>query len=230
MKIKALAVEDNPLLNKSIVNMLNKEGYDAAGAFNSDDAIRLFSAQKPHIVLLDIMLPDGNGCDLLRRFRESGDARILMLTALDDAQNKRMAYENGADDYITKPFDLYELVYKLFAIRRRILSNRKEYCVGDISFNIETNLLSCREKAFQIQPSQTRLLKCLCERYEEARCLDKAEAYELRFEGIDESQRLQTTVARLRRNLTDVGSRTVTIETIYNRGYELAVAGDGEDE
>lgn len=147
--------------------MLSKEGYEAFGAFDIEEAIKIFAEQKPHIVLLDIMLPGGNGYDLIRHFSANHDTRILMLTALDDERSKRMAYENGADDYITKPFDLYELVYKLSAIRRRILSNMKEFSVGDIFFNLETNLLSCGERAFSIQPSQMRFLRCLFEKYAE---------------------------------------------------------------
>ncbi|NCC67043.1 MAG: response regulator transcription factor [Clostridia bacterium] len=229
MKLKALTVEDNLLLNKSIVNMLNIEGYEAFAAFDVDEALKVFTEHKPQIILLDIMLPGGNGCDLIKHFSKSSDTRILMLTALDDEQNKRTAYESGADDYITKPFDLYELVYKLSAIRRRILSDIKEYFVGDISFNVETNLLSCGEKAFFIQPSQMKLLKCLFVKHEEKGYLDKTDTCDIHFEGVDESQRLQTMVARLRKNLADVGSRSVTIETIYNRGYELVVSGENAD-
>lgn len=206
--------------------MLNKEGYEVFSALDFDEAIKMFSAYKPHIVLLDIMLPGGNGCDLIRRFGANSDTRILMLTALDDEQSKRIAYENGADDYITKPFDLYELVYKLSAIRRRIMSNMKEFSIGDISFNMDSNLLSCGEKAFYIQPSQMRILKHLYVKYEDKSYLDKAEASDFHADGVDESQRIQTMVARLRKNLADVGSQSVTIETIYSRGYELTVSGD----
>lgn len=229
MKIKALTVEDNRLLNKSVVNMLNKEGYEAFSAFDIDEAVKVFAEQKPHIVLLDIMLPGGNGCDLIKRFSANCDTRVLMLTALDDEQSKRMAYENGADDYITKPFDLYELVYKLSAIRKRVLSSMKKFSVGDISFDVESNLLSCGERGFYIQPSQMRLLRCLFAKHEEKSYLDKMEACDFHCEGVDESQRLQTMVARLRKNLDDVGSKAVTIETIYNRGYELVVSGGEAD-
>ncbi|MEA4895421.1 MAG: response regulator transcription factor [Oscillospiraceae bacterium] len=230
MKLKALTVEDNILLNKSIVNMLMKEGYEAFSALDIDEAVKVFEEQKPHIVLLDVMLPGGNGCDLIKHFSTKHDTRIIMLTAVDDDQSKRTAYESGVDDYITKPFDLYELVYKLSAIRKRIISSMKNLSVGDISFDVESNLLSCGERGFYIQPSQMRLLRCLFAKYEEKSFLDKAETCNYHVEGVDESQRLQTMIARLRKNLSDVGSKTVTIETIYNRGYELVVAGGKPNE
>ena len=228
MKIKALVVEDRISLNKSITSMLLREGYAAFNATDVEDAKDIFLKEKPHIVLLDIMLPGGSGFDLIYFFRKHNDSRILMLTALDDEQSKRVSYENGADDYITKPFDLYELVYKLGAIKRQIISSLREYQVGDIVFDTDSNRISCGEKSFFIQPSQIKLLRCLYERYEEDSYLDKSEACGLNCEGVDESQRLQTLAARLRKSLIDVGSKDVFIETIYGKGYKLYVKNPGK--
>lgn len=229
MKIGALVVEDKESLNKSIVTILKKEGYDAFGALCAAEARELFLEKKPHIVLLDIMLPDGSGCDLIGFFKRRRDSHILMITALEDGHSKRLAYEQGADDYITKPFDLYELVYKLAAIRRRIVANLKEYRIGDITFDTESNRLSCGKKTFIIQPSQIRLLKEMYEKYEEGSYWDKSELFDC--ETVDENPRIQTMVARLRRSLEAVGSRRVSIETIYKKGYELVVdSGEGSHE
>lgn len=228
MKIKALIVEDNATLNKSISNLLKKEGFEPSSAHDINGAKEMFLIVKPHIVLLDIMLPGGRGYDLIEFFRIYNDSQILMLTALDDEQSKRIAYENGADDYITKPFDLYELAYKLAAVKRRILSNLREINVGDILIDLDTNQLTCGEKSFFIQPSQTKLLKILYEKYATGNFLDKAEASDFICEGVDENPRLQTLVARTRKNLSTIGSKYVTIETIYNKGYELTVSSLGE--
>ena len=221
MKIKALTVEDNDSLRKCIADLLENEGYEAFSSGDMEAAKEIFTVQKPHIVLLDIMLPGGSGYDLIDFFRETNDSHILMLTALDDQQNKRISYENGADDYITKPFDLNELIYKLSAIRRRILSDQKQYELGDIVFDAVSNLLSCGEKSFYIQPSQMQLLKYLYIKDSEGTYFPKNGLAGMHGIELEEGSRIQTLIARLRKNLSDVGSRTVSIETLYGKGYRL---------
>lgn len=223
MQINVLVVEDNPSLNTSLTTMLKKEGYHAYSALNESEAQAILAKTAPHIVLLDIMLPDGSGFDLVPMFRQRKDCRILMLTALDSDSSKRIAYETGADDYITKPFDLGELIYKLNSIKRRILSEHRKCSIGDISFEIDQNRLVCGERVCMIQPSQIKLLKRLLEKYEEHDYLKKCEVSECTCFEIDESQRIQTLVARLRKSLVEVGSKQVSIETIYGKGYKLAV-------
>lgn len=231
MKMKVLTVEDNTSLNKCIVDMLLNEGYDAFASSDIQEAKEIFTAQKPHIVLLDIMLPGGKGYDLIDYFREYHDSRILMLTALDDDESKRISYETGADDYITKPFDLNELIYKLAAIRRRMLSEQQYFEVGDIVFDPISNLLSCGEKSFYIQPSQMKLLKYLYLKYSEGTYFPKNELTGMKGIILEEDSRIQTLIARLRKNLVEVGSRKVSIETIYGKGYRMTVAvPEGSDD
>ncbi|MBP1926912.1 DNA-binding response OmpR family regulator [Sedimentibacter acidaminivorans] len=218
-----LVIEDKASLNESLVNMLNKERYMAFGEKDIDGGKKTFLVERPHIILLDIMLPNGNGYDLIPFFRKYHNSRILMITALDDGESKCISYENGADDYITKPFDLYELIYKLNAMRRRMISQLSEIQVGDIDFNVDTNKLTCRGKTFNIQPSQIKLLKVLFEKYEEKSYLDKSEFSEFFKEEMNENYRMQTLVARLRKNLSEIGSQEIIIETAYGKGYQLVV-------
>lgn len=223
MRIKVLVVEDNVSLNKSIINMLEKEKYTAFGVQDMDQAREMYVKEKPHIILLDIMLPQGRGYELIKFFLKDHDSRIIMLTALDDRESKRICYENGADDYITKPFDLHELLYKLNAIKKRILTSSPEFNIGDISFNTENNKLSCGSKTIVIQPSQIRFLKLLYEKHLENSFVDKAEGFEGSSSDLNEASRLQTLVARLRKNLSYIGSGQIDIETIYGKGYRIII-------
>ncbi|MDW7667312.1 MAG: response regulator transcription factor [Bacillota bacterium] len=223
MKIKVMVVEDNQSLNKSIINMLKKEKYEAYGALDIESAEDTFLKEKPHIILLDIMLPHGYGYELIKFFRRHNDCRIIMLTALSDHKSKSLCYEEGADDYITKPFDLYELLYKLNAVKRRIFQNLKEISVGDINFSLDTHKLTCRDKSIVIQPSQIRLLKLLYDRYLENSYVDKDEIFEDTCDEINERGRIQTLVARLRKNLLYVESKSINLETIYGKGYRFNV-------
>lgn len=223
MNIKVLVVEDNMALNKSIISLLKKEGFTGISAFRAASAKQLFLAQQPHIVLLDVMLPDENGLSLIPVFRKNSETRIIIITAINETDSKIMAYKQGADDYIIKPFDLYELVLKLNAQKRHIIAAMKERRVGDISFNTETGELTCDGRRFFMQPSQTKLLKLLYDRYNNNIYLNKDEALDWQSHDVDESIRLHTLVARLRKSLADIGSRQVCIETIYGKGYRLMV-------
>lgn len=223
MKIKVLVVEDILSLNRSIVNMLKKEDYKAFGILDMETAKEAFLDERPHIILLDIMLPQGYGYELITFFRKHYNSWIIMLTALDDEKSKRICYENGADDYITKPFDLHELLYKLNAIKRRIYLNLKECQIGDITFNTDTNKLTCKEKTIAIQPSQMRFLKLIYDKYREDSYLDKASVFDWASEEVNETGRLQTLVARLRKNLSYIGCEMIDIETIYGKGYRIVV-------
>jgi len=223
MDIKVLVIEDNQLLNKSLVAMLQKENYLAYGALDVKRGKQLFLDEKPDIILLDIMLPDENGYDLIPFFRAHCDCFIVMLTALSDKDSKRISYKNGADDYITKPFDLDELIYKLRVIKRRISAHDKVFYIGDISVGIDTNIITCEGKSFAIQPSQINLLKMLYEKYKFNTYLDKKDISFWADQSVSENSRMQTLVARLRKNLSDVGSKKIVIETLYGKGYELVV-------
>lgn len=223
MEIKVMVVEHNVPLNRSTVNILQKEGYLAFVVTDLEAVREVFMEKKPHIVLLDIMFPQGYGYDLISYFRKQHDCWILVLTALEDIECKRVCYENGADDYLTKQFDLYELLYKLNAVKRRVLSTLREFQIGDIGFNVESNKLTCKDKSIVIQPSQVRFLKLLYNKYLENSYVDKSEALEDTSGELNETSRLQTLVARIRKNLSYIGSRQVDIETIYGKGYRILV-------
>lgn len=219
IKITVLVVEDNETLNQSICSMLGREGYLTCSAKDSAEAAELYRKHTPQIVLLDIMLPGGNGYDLIHLFRKHHDSRILMLTALDDAQSKRTCYTCGADDYITKPFDMFELIYKLRAVSRRIIEKMSIIKVGDISFDTMQNMISCGDRHTYIQPSQGRLLSSLITASHEHRFIGKDDPSVV----MEDSERLYTLVSRLRKHIADIHSEEVLIESVYGKGYTLTV-------
>lgn len=223
MDIKVLVIEDNRLLNNSLVAMLKKENYLACGAMDVKTGKELFLHEQPDIILLDIMLPDESGYELIPFFRARSDCFIVMLTALGDKESKQISYENGADDYITKPFDLDELIYKLRVTKRRIEVQNKVFEVGDITCEMDTNIISCHGKCFAIQPSQMTLLKMLSDKYKVNTYVDKNDITCWVDHSMSENSRIQTLVARLRKNLSDIGSEKISIETLYGKGYELVV-------
>lgn len=119
MKPKVLVVEDERAISEPLAEHLVREGFDAQVAATIEDATAAFEASPPDLILLDVMLPDGDGRDLCRRIRVTSDVPIIMLTARGEEIDRIVGLELGADDYVVKPFSAGELVARMRAIMRR---------------------------------------------------------------------------------------------------------------
>lgn len=223
MKYSILVVEDNTSLRLGICNVLNREGYQVFGADSMASATYIFQEHKPEFVILDIMLPDGKGYNLIQGMKKQHDAYILMLTALGDIQSKKLAYEYGADDYACKPFDLFELIYKLRAAGNRIQEHSNTYQIGDVQLTHSIGLLECRKQTIHIPPSQTNLLKALYEMYLKDDVLTLETAQSMLPYPIHSNKQLHTIVTRLRNSISQIGSTDLIIESVYGQGYNLIV-------
>src|SRR6476661_7771366 len=114
-----LVVEDEPTLRETIVDALESEGFRAIPAADGREALTRFRAERPDLILLDLMLPELSGIEITRIIRGESDVPILMLTARDSELDKVVGLELGADDYVTKPFSLRELQARVRALLRR---------------------------------------------------------------------------------------------------------------
>ena len=119
MKPHILVVEDEPTIAEPLAETLGRDGFTAEIAGTVSDAMTAFHGRSPDVVLLDIMLPDGDGRDLCRDIRKQSDVPIIMLTARGEEMDKVIALELGADDYVVKPFSARELAARIRAILRR---------------------------------------------------------------------------------------------------------------
>ncbi len=225
MVVNILVVEDNAKLNKKICNLLEIEGYRTYSAYHMEEVREVCESKKPEIVLLDVMLPGGNGYELINQLKNENDCWVIMLTALSDFRSKEISYQSGADDYITKPFDMFELIFKLNAIRKRIVASTKVYVIGDIILDEEASEIFKGEAKLKIPASHSKFLGMLYEKYQTDSYLDKSE---LQFEYMNEfndSNRIQTLVSRVRKNLKQIDSKNVLIETVYGKGYSMDIIG-----
>ncbi|MDD2580014.1 MAG: response regulator transcription factor [Eubacteriales bacterium] len=223
MEISILVVDDHLTFNKTLVNALNKEGFNAAGCSDLHSARHLFERMNPDIVLLDIVLGGEKVFSLIECFRRQNNARILVMSEHNDLRTKTICYEKGADDYIIKPFCLYETIYKLRAIVRRIQKENRRIMIGGLIFDETTRTLSGDGRQIALQPSQATLFRLLYDKYVDQNYLSKAETFPATGCLIDETSRLHTLVARLRKNLEYVSDNRVRIETLYGKGYALKV-------
>nr|WP_279387492.1 response regulator transcription factor [Rubrobacter taiwanensis] len=113
-------VDDEPSLQKLLTHALEREGFQVRVAGDGEAALEEVAAFEPHLVILDIMLPKLDGMEVCRRIRAQSDVPIIMLTARDDEIDRVVGLELGADDYVTKPFAVRELVARVRAIMRRV--------------------------------------------------------------------------------------------------------------
>lgn len=216
LKLKILIVEDNRMLNHNINILLKKEGYIPHSAFSCDSAVEMSKVIKPHIILLDMMLPDGLGCDIIDALNQGYRPRIIIISALSDIKSKNQGYYQGADDYIIKPFDINELLFKIKAIKKRIVNETTEYNIGDIVFNKNTDELMCSVQKVVLARSQSIVLSELCSLFINDGNRD------LQMTS-NEKRSLENAINRIRKSLEFVGSKQVEIVTNYGCGYRLAV-------
>ena len=117
---RILLVDDEPSIQKMLVHALEREGFQVHAVGDGEAALEAFGAYEPHLIILDIMLPKIDGTEVCRRIRTQSDVPIIMLTAKDDEIDRVVGLELGADDYVTKPFAVRELVARVRAIMRRV--------------------------------------------------------------------------------------------------------------
>lgn len=131
MSIKVLVVEDEPILLETLAYNLRKQGYEVLQASDGYQALQLARQERPALLLLDVMLPGIDGYEVCRILRQEMSAPILMLTARDDEVDKIVGLEVGADDYLTKPFSMRELMARVKALLRRERLIREELAAQD---------------------------------------------------------------------------------------------------
>jgi len=134
-----LVVDDEKLIVKGIKSVLEQQGYKVYAAYTGNEALSILATENIDFIRLDLMLPDMDGMMLCRKIRENRDTPILMLTAKDGDYDKILGFELGADDYMTKPFNILELIARIKAITRRSESkaNNPILSFGDLVINYE---------------------------------------------------------------------------------------------
>ena len=158
-----LVIDDEPPIRKLLRTGLSTQGYDVVDATNGRSAFEALSRLKPDLVILDLGLPDVAGGDLLRRIRSEHEATsILVLSSRDDERAKVDALDSGADDYVTKPFGMNELLARIrAALRHRLLvqGERPIFRVGDLSVDLVRRLVTRGDQDIKLSPKEYELLR-----------------------------------------------------------------------
>jgi DNA-binding response OmpR family regulator len=163
---RILVVEDEPVINQAVTDRLAAEGYDVVQAWDGPGAVTQFEATSPDLVLLDVMLPGFDGHEVCRRIQAERPVPVLMLTARDDEADILVGLGVGADDYLTKPFRMRELVARVGALLRRVdraveLAGRTSTDLGDLRIDAGSRRVWVEELEVRLTPTEFDLLVCL---------------------------------------------------------------------
>lgn len=164
---KILVVDDEKLIVKGISFSLQADGMEVDAAYDGEEALRKIREKNYDMVLLDVMLPKMSGMDVCQAVREFSDVPIIMLTAKGEDMDKILAFDNGVDDYLTKPFNILEVKARIKAILRRNQKNQREpetnasLSAGDLSLDIESRRVMLGEREINLTAKEFDILVLL---------------------------------------------------------------------
>ncbi|HEY7396818.1 MAG TPA: response regulator [Gaiellaceae bacterium] len=161
---RVLVVDDEPQILRALQTMLRGAGYDVQTAATAGTALAAAAAHPPAAVILDLVLPDGSGTDVARELRTWTEAPIVVLSAVGEEREKIAALDAGADDYVTKPFSVDELLARLRAVlRRNAPASGPTIRVGEIEIDVPERAVTVRGGRVKLTPHEFDLLRVLAQ-------------------------------------------------------------------
>src|ERR1700748_2651998 len=222
MTARVLVVDDEPQILRALRTSLHGAGYEVETADTAEGALAALAANPPDAVVLDLVLPDGSGTEITRELRTWSSAPIIVLSVVGDEAEKVAALDAGADDYVTKPFGVDELLARLrAALRRAEPSGQPVLDIGQLRIDFEAHAVSFDGKQVQLTPHEYSLLTLL------ARNEGKLLTHQTILREVwgraysDESHYLHVYVSQLRRKLEPDPARPKYILTEPGAGYRL---------
>jgi two-component system, OmpR family, response regulator VicR len=230
-KARILFVEDDKNLNSIVEDILIFKNYEVVSCFDGDTAMIYYSSQKFDLVLLDVMMPKMDGITLAREIRKKDEfTPIIFLTAKSTKEDMLEGYKSGADDYITKPFDIEELLARVEAVLKRTKFTENLFgksddgviSIGKYSFNSENLILSLSKNTRKLTKKEGQLLKLLYLKRNEV--LTRGLALKVIWGNDDYfmGRSMDVYVSKLRKYLSD--DPKVTIENIHGVGFKLVIS------
>lgn len=226
---KVLVVDDDPALRQLLADYLNRHGYDTLLSSDSNDLPARIERYTPDLIVLDRMLPHGDGADACRRLRQMGeDIPVILLTGRDDTIDRVLGLEAGADDYLGKPFDPRELLARIEAVLRRkkgasALVKEQPVHFGPFSFDPARRQLLKENTPIKLTGGEINLLEALVRNPGKAlsreRLLVLARDDE---EGERNDRAIDIAILRLRRAIEDDPKQPHYIQTVWGVGYRFS--------
>jgi two-component system response regulator RegX3 len=225
---RILLIEDEESISEPLAAALEREGFSAVVAPTAEAGLEAFRTRPPDLILLDIMLPDGDGRDVLRQIRRSSRTPVVMLTARGEEMDRVIGLELGADDYVAKPFSGAELIARIRAVLRRTAepapTGASSLEMGDIRMSLDTREVTRGGQPIQLTLKEFELLR---------RLMEEAGKVVRRTELMDEvwdpnwygsTKTLDVHVSSLRKKLEDDPASPRYIHTVRGVGFRFASA------
>lgn len=228
-KTTILSADDDPQLLRLVTRNLQLEGYEILAASDGQQALELIEANMPDLILLDVMMPRLDGFSVLERVREFSSTPVIMLTARGQDQDKIRGLDLGADDYLTKPFSVDELLARVRAVLRRSQLQSGEVGhgasahlnIGEMTVDLAQHQVMMRGAEAPLTPIEYRLLAYLAQNAGRVVTQDLLLEHVWGAEYVGESHLLQVNVNRLRHKIERDAARPVYILTKPGIGYLL---------
>jgi two-component system, OmpR family, KDP operon response regulator KdpE len=219
---RVLVVDDEPQILRALRTSLRGAGYDVATAETAEGALAEAAMRPPDAVILDLVLPDGTGTDVCRELRTWSSAPVIVLSAVGDEHEKIAALDAGADDYVTKPVGIDELLARLrAALRRAAPAGEPVIQVGGLVVNLDKHVVTIDGDEVHLTPHQFDILRVLA-RNEGKLMTHRAILREVWGPGYgSESNLLHVHVSQLRRRIEHDPSRPRYLLTVPGAGYRL---------
>ena len=228
--MKILVIEDEPDIRKNLEYNLAREGFSVIGAASISEAESNLSAQTFNLILLDLMLPDGSGLDLCKKIKADSKTEsipVIILTAKDDEVDKVVGFEIGADDYVTKPFSVRELILRVKAVLKRgtekkdILEVERKF--GDLRIDIDSHEVYVDDSKINLTALEFKLLRQLVDTRGRVQSRDQLLSEVWGYSSDVTTRTVDTHVKRLREKLGPMGKY---VQTIRGVGYKFARSPD----
>jgi len=229
---RILVVDDEDSILQLVAYNLRRAGFDVITAGNGEDALRIFRAEGPDMVVLDVMLPGVDGFEVCKEMRRESDKPILMLTARGEEIDRVIGFEIGADDYVAKPFSPRELVGRVKAILRRSRKDAPDPAENDgdavifgaLSINFVTYEVVFKGSRVDLTPTEFQILKVLAQNPNRVFSRDELVDRVMGQDFFGDVRTIDVHIRHLRSKIEENPSEPRFIETVRGAGYKFAGA------
>ena len=226
--MRILLVEDEPGLIMTLTDRLRSEGYDVVSAADGKTGFEKAESEKFDLIVLDVMLPKKNGYDVARDLRQKGNTTpILMLTAKGETIDKVLGLKLGADDYLTKPFEVIELLARIEALLRRSPAQMNSheadagFRFGNVAIDFKRAEVICKSKTIDLSAMEFKLLQFLIENRGIVHSRDALLDAVWGYDAMPTTRTVDVHIAWLRQKLEENPRHPKFIQTVHGLGYKF---------
>ena len=218
-----LVVDDNEQIVDILSQYIKKEGWPMLAAKTGEEALSLFDAAEPSLILLDIMLPGMDGLEVCRRIRRMSSVPILMITARDEDADRILGLDIGADDYIVKPFSPGEVMARIRAVLRRIpaAEEKETLLIGELSIHLPSLSVTLSGHKLNLTRREVELLYTLASAPGRVFTRDNLLTMVWGYEFVGNYRAVDSHIKRLRAKLDAYPHESFAIATVWGAGYKF---------